>query len=65
MAVTYSGSISTSEFSAAHLADCNIPTFSLDWKLTNISPIYKKGPRSMAGNYRPVSLKCLASKLME
>ena len=26
MAVTYSGSISTSVFSAAHLADSNIPT---------------------------------------
>ena len=25
MEVTYSGSIPTSEFSAAHLADCNIP----------------------------------------
>ena len=37
----------------------------LDWKLANISPIYKKGSRSMAGDYRPVSLTCLASKLME
>ena len=38
---------------------------SLDWKLANISPIYKKGSRSMAGNHRPVSLTYLASKLME
>ena len=37
----------------------------LDWKLGNISPIYKKGSRSVAGNYRPVSLTCIASKLME
>ena len=37
----------------------------LDRKLANISSIYKKGSRSMAGNYRPVSLTCLASKLME
>ena len=37
----------------------------LDWKLGNISPIYKKGSRSMAGNNRPVSLTCLAHKLME
>ena len=39
----------------------------LDWKLANISPIiiYKKGSWSVAGNYRPVSLTCLASKLME
>ena len=37
----------------------------LDLKLANISPIYKKISQSMAGNYRPVSLTCLASKLME
>ena len=37
----------------------------LDWKLANISPIYKKGSQSMAGNYRPVNLTCLTSKLME
>ena len=37
----------------------------LDWKLANISPIYKKGSRSMAGKHRPVSLTCVASKLME
>ena len=36
----------------------------LDWKLANISPIYKKGSQSMASNYRPVSLTCLASKLI-
>ena len=29
MAVTYSESISTSEFSAAHLADSNIPSISI------------------------------------
>ena len=39
-----------------------VPT---DWKLTNISPIHKKGSRALASNYRPVSLTCLASKLME
>ena len=36
-----------------------------DWKLANVSPIRKKGSRAMASNYRPVSLTCLASKLME
>ena len=39
-----------------------VPT---DWKLANISPIQKKGSRAMARNYRPVSLTCLASKLIE
>ena len=36
MVVTYSGSISTYEFSAAHLADCNIPNNVSDINL--ISP---------------------------
>ena len=36
----------------------------LDCKLVNISPIYKKGSRSMVGNNRPMGLTCLASKLM-
>ena len=35
----------------------------LDWKLANISTIYKKGSQSMASNYRLASLICLASKL--
>ena len=36
-----------------------------DWKFANVSPIHKKGSRAMANNYRPVSLTCLASKIME
>ena len=35
-----------------------------EWKLANVSPIHKKGSRAMASNYRPVSLTCLASKLI-
>ena len=38
-----------------------VPT---DWKLANKLPIHKKGSRALASNYRPVSLTCLASKLM-
>ena len=38
-----------------------VPT---DWKLANKSPIHKKGSRALTSNYRPVSLTCLASKLM-
>jgi hypothetical protein len=36
-----------------------------DWRRANITAIFKKGDRSKAANYRPVSLTCLASKLME
>ena len=36
-----------------------------DWKTANISPIYKKDDRHTASNYRPVSLTCVCSKLLE
>ena len=36
-----------------------------DWKQANVVPIYKKGPKHLAVNYRPVSLTCICSKLME
>ena len=31
----------------------------------NVVPIFKKGDNSAAGNYRPVSLTSIASKVME
>ena len=36
-----------------------------DWKTANISPIFKKGNRNMADNYRPVSLTSLICKSFE
>jgi hypothetical protein len=36
-----------------------------DWSRANVSPIYKKGEKSNPANYRPVSLTCIACKLME
>ena len=36
-----------------------------DWKTANISPVFKKGERYKAANYRPVSLTCICSKLLE
>ena len=36
-----------------------------DWKTANITPVYKKGERFKAENYRPVSLTCICSKMLE
>ena len=36
-----------------------------DWKLANVAPIFKKGNRDSPGNYRPISLTCILSRVME
>ena len=36
-----------------------------EWKKANISPIYKKGARNKAENYRPISLTSIICKIME
>ena len=36
-----------------------------EWSLANICPLFKKGDRYLTCNYRPVSLTCVACKLLE
>ena len=36
-----------------------------DFKLAEVRPIFKKGDKSQAGNYRPVSLTSILCKVME
>lgn len=36
-----------------------------DWKQANVCPVYKKGEKYKAQNYRPISLTCICSKFLE
>ena len=36
-----------------------------DWRTAYVTPIHKKGPRTNASNYRPVSLTSVPGKIME
>ena len=36
-----------------------------EWEMGNVSPIFKKGRRKVAANYRPVSLTSISCKIME
>ena len=51
----------------AHLFKLSYDTGDLPslWKEQWVNPIFKKGLRSKPSNYRPVSLTCIPSKLME
>jgi hypothetical protein len=44
------------------LKTCKFPEI---WKLSSISPIFKKGSRTQVENYRPISLICNFSKVFE
>ncbi|GAB0176867.1 mitochondrial enolase superfamily member 1 [Grus japonensis] len=37
----------------------------VDWRLANVTPVYKKGGNEDPGNYRPVSLTSVLGKVME
>lgn len=36
-----------------------------DWKLANVTPIFKKGSKTLPSNYRPISLTSVVCKLLE
>jgi len=37
----------------------------VDWKLANVTPIFKKGWKDDPGSYRPISLSSVSGKVME
>ena len=43
-------------------ASGHIPT---QWKQANVVPVHKKGNKSQVSNYRPISLLCIVSKVIE
>ena len=51
----------------AHLFQQSIDTGEIpkEWSLANTCPLFKKSDRSLACNYRPVSLTCVPCKLLE
>jgi len=36
-----------------------------DWKLADVTAVYKKGDKCLSENYRPISLTCIACKVNE
>ena len=36
-----------------------------DWRIVNITPLFKKGCKDKSSNYRPVSLTSVVGKLLE
>ena len=44
------------------LSESKIPN---DWKIANVTPIFKKGKKCDAGNYQPVSLTSHVCKILE
>ena len=36
-----------------------------DWEIANLVPVYKHGEKTYVENYRPISLLCLISKVLE
>ena len=51
----------------AHLFQQPIDTDEIpkEWSLANTCPLFKKGDRSLACNFHPVSLTCVPCKLLE
>ena len=56
----------TSPEPAVQQLPCNRPSsITLQWKHTLVQPIFKKGDRSQAASYRPISLTCICCKRLE
>ena len=52
-------------FTILFQASLNQGSVPKDWKLANVTPLFKKGDKSDPGNYRPVSLTSITCKILE
>ena len=43
----------------------NTGTIPTDWREAIVTPVFKKGAKSKPENYRPISLTCILSKVLE
>ena len=50
-----------------HLFSLSLPSHTIpsEWKIHSITPIHKSGDKSLVSNYRPISLLCIMSKVLE
>ena len=46
-------------------ASIKLSTIPQEWKLADITAVYKKGDRNVCGNYRPISLTSIICKILE
>ena len=51
--------------SRIYQASINQGSVPCDWTMANVTPFFKKGDISNAGNYRQISLTCVAIKVLE
>jgi hypothetical protein len=66
-AIFYKNTASCISYPLSILFNLSLQTADIpfDWKLASVTPVFKKGSPSDPANYRPISLTCIASKLME
>ena len=60
-----SGDIISKPLMIIHQTSVSTGVLPDEWKTANITAIYKKGHRQVAGNYRPVSLTSIVCKMLE
>ena len=66
-AIFYKNTVDSISYPLSILCNLSLQTADIPsvWKLASVTPIFKQGSPSDPSNYRPISLTCIASKLIE